>query len=291
MSWRRPVHARLLGAAALLLALGGCGDSPEKQESTSPAETSQETSAQTPAETSSGSPEETETSAPATSPRPRTGQCHALSWDAVLAPVPEKGPTACRKKHTAETFFVGRLDVVQGSHRLAVDSPAVQAQPERACTGRLAEHLGVSPGDLRLTMAQTVWFTPSVDDAGAGADWFRCDVVVVAAPETLLPLPRRSKGLGDAKAVAMCATAEPGTKGFTRVACARKHSWRAVSTVDLPGRKFPAPKQIAARMDPACRAAARARADDPLDFRWSQEGPTQERWDAGRTYGICWIPA
>ena len=38
-------------------------------------------------------------------------------------------------------------------------------------------------------------------------------------------------------------------------------------------------------------SAPKGRPDDPLDFTWSQESPTKEQWDAGRRYGICWVPA
>jgi hypothetical protein len=142
-----------------------------------------------------------------------------------------------------------------------------------------------------LTFRQAVWFTPSQARADAGADWFRCDVVVVTAPRQLLRLPRRTKGWGDAPAIAMCATAAPGTKRFKRVTCGVKHSWVAVATVDIPGRRLPGQDAIADRMEAPCRDAARSRADDPLDFTWSQESPTAEQWHAGRHYGICWAPS
>ena len=89
----------------------------------------------------------------------------------------------------------------------------------------------------------------------------------------------------------MCATAAPGTQAFQRVGCGAEHAWEAVSTVDIPGRKLPTKAAAADRMDGPCRDAARARAADPLDFTWSQESPTQEQWDAGQRYGICWVPA
>jgi hypothetical protein len=223
-------------------------------------------------------------------PVPAVGECRAYGLKAAVAPVSRVEPRSCRRQHTAETFFVGRLDLVRGGHRLAVDSPAVQAQPAQRCTEGLSRHLRATPRELRLTMAQALWFTPSVDDATAGADWFRCDVVVVAAPDRLLPLPRRTAGM-PLERIAMCATAEPGTSGFTRVVCSRRHSWRAVATVDLPGAKVPAPAVAADRMESACRDAARARASDPLDFEWSQESPTRQQWEAGRRWGICWAPA
>jgi hypothetical protein len=240
----------------------------------------------------SSSPTTTETTPPDPGPRPKVGECHDLSFRQALSVVGGTKPVACRKGHTAETFLVGRLELATRAGKMRrVDSRAAQRQARTACTSRLPRHLARTPRELRLSMAQAVWFTPSPQRAEAGADWFRCDVVVVASEKKLLRLPRRTKGWGDAAAIAMCATAAPGTPAFRRVTCGARHSWVAVATVDIPGRKLPARDAIADRMESPCRDAARSRAGDPLDFSWSQEIPTAGQWDAGRRYGICWVPA
>jgi hypothetical protein len=269
---------RALAPALLaVLVLAGCTSSPEP-------------AAETPAPSESSSP--TETVRPDPGPTPKVGECHALTFRQAVAVVGRTEPVACRRKHTAQTYFVGRLrlETPAGTTR-RVDSDAAQRQARTTCTARLPRHLGITARELRLKTVRAVWFTPSPTRAEAGADWFRCDVVAVAAPRQLLALPRQTKGWGDAPVVAMCATAAPGTKAFRRVGCGAKHSWVAVATVDIPGRKLPAPGAIADRMDGPCGDVARARADDPLDFTWSQESPTKEQWDAGQRYGICWVPA
>lgn len=246
----------------------------------------------TPEPTSESPSATVETVPPDPGPTPKVGECHALSFGQAIAVDGRTAPVSCRRKHTAQTYFVGRLrlETPAGNTRL-VDSVAAQRQARTTCTARLPRHLGVDPRELRLKMVQAVWFTPSAKRAEAGADWFRCDLVVVAAPKKLLQLPRRTKGSGDAPTLAMCATAEPGTRAFTRVTCGAQHTWVAVSTVDIPGRKLPVQGAIADRMDPVCRDAARSRASDPLSFTWSQESPTREQWGAGQRYGICWAPA
>ena len=275
----RVLATTLATAVATALVVAGCTTTPSDP---SDSASSSESPAPTP----------TETVPPDPGPTPKVGECHALSFRQAVAVVGRTEPVACGKKHTAQTYFVGRLrlETPTGSTR-HVDSDAAQRQARDTCTSRLPRHLGVTPGELRLTMAQAVWFTPSPQHAEAGADWFRCDVVAVAAPRKLLPLPRRTQGWGDAPALAMCATASPGTKAFRRVGCGATHAWRAVATADLAGKKLPAPAAIADRMESTCRAAALARAADPLDFTWSQESPTKEQWDAGQHYGICWVPA
>lgn len=270
----------LTAALALAVVLTGCssGDADPGAETPAAAPSSESTAAEEPA--------------PDPGPRPRVGECHALSFRQAVTVAGRTAPVPCRRPHTAETFFVGRLDLdTKAGHTRRPDSRAAQAQARRACTTRLPRHLGRDPRALRLSMAQAVWFTPSPARAEAGADWFRCDVVVVAAPRTLLRLPRTTKGWSDAPGTAMCATAAPGSKGFRRVTCQSPHSWVAVATVDIPGARLPEEAVIADRMEAPCRDAARTRAGNPLDLTWSQEIPTADQWSAGQRYGICWAPA
>jgi hypothetical protein len=234
----------------------------------------------------------TEIVPPDPGPTPKVGECHDLSFRQAIAVMGRSKPVRCGSNHTAQTYFVGRLKLTtKAGHVRRPDSQAAQRQARQACTSRLPRHLARTPLQLRLSMAQAVWFTPSVRRAEAGADWFRCDVVVVASPRQLMRLPKQTKGWGEAPAIAMCATAAPGTKAFRRVTCGAQHTWRATTTVDIPGARLPSEAAIADRMESTCRDAARAGADDPLDFTWSQESPTQEQWDAGQRYGICWVPA
>lgn len=269
--------ARLLtGLLVLALATAGCSSGPGTP---SPVDDT--------AGPGEATPSASATAAADRGPRPEIGECHALSWRQALAPEALVDPVRCSRPHTAQTYAVGRLDLEPGA---LVDSAQVQQRVQRTCTERLPRHLAAEPRDLRLSMAQAVWFTPGVEQVEAGANWFRCDVVVVAADRELLRLPVRTEGWGPAPAIAMCATAAPGTRAFARVTCGSTHSWVAVSTVDLPGTTLPRPPQVRARMDPACRDAARTRASDPLSFTWSQESPTREQWDVGQRYGICWAP-
>lgn len=268
--------ARALAAVVAVLLLTGCTASP-----TAPAAE--------PPPPAPSTPSPTRTPAPDPGPTPEVGECHALTFRQAAAVVGRTAPVPCRGAHTAQTYFVGRLDLTTTSgFTRRVDSQAAQRQMSRACTTRLPRHLGRTPRELRLSMVRAVWFSPSPARAEAGADWFRCDVVAVASPGRLLRLPRTTKGWDGP---AMCATAAPGTRGFRRVTCGATHAWRAVATVDIPGRRLPARDAVAARMDPVCRDVAADATDDPLDLTWSQESPTREQWDAGQRYGICWVPA
>ena len=227
------------------------------------------------------------TPSPSPDPAPRVGQCHRLTWDQAVSPVHEGRAVPCRTAHTAQTYYVGSLRL----GRLTVDAAPVQERVARACTRRLGAHVGADQRALRLTMVQPIWFTPSLEQVDLGADWFRCDVVALEGHEQLRRLPRQTRGIATDPAVAMCGTAAPGSAGFQRVACARAHQWRAVASIDLPGDRYPAEGAGLDALTNACRDAARDLAQDPLNLRWSQELPTRAQWRAGRTYGLCWMPA
>lgn len=267
------VARRVVAATVLLATLAGCTDAAPDPRPDRPS-----------------SPPVTTTTPAVAPPAPRVGQCRSLGFRAATAPTSAAPPVRCGRPHTAETFFVGRLDLVEAGHRLAVDSPAVQAQPREACTRRLAGHLGATERALRTSMARAVWFTPTVEEAAAGASWFRCDVVVLASTRRLATLPRRTRGLGTDASIAMCSTGRPGDARSRRVRCDRPHSWRAIESVDLAGRAYPTVAIAARTLTPACRDAARGEAEDPLDFTWTEERPTREQWQAGQRYGICWVP-
>jgi hypothetical protein len=110
---------------------------------------------------------------------------------------------------------------------------------------------------------------------------------VVELPEDSQGMLASEPGLSD---YAMCGTAQPSADDFSRVVCSARHSWRAVASVDLPGAAYPSAEQAADVMESRCREVARERAEDPLEFTWAEERPTREQWEAGRRYGLCWVP-
>ena len=271
------VRGRLLAAlAVVLLVSAGCtsgSTDPEPRTATT-------TSASPPARA-------------AAVPAPANRACHSLTYAQAVAPTTTDAPVACRARHTSQTFAVGRLTTQVGGHLVAVDSARVQRQVRTTCPQRLAPFLGASTERLRLSMLRAVWFTPTVEASDQGADWFRCDVIAVAGDQQLAPLTGSLKGAlrGDSDHYAMCGTAEPGTKGFQRVLCRERHSWRALRTIDLGAGAYPGASAAKAAGQKPCQQAGRAVAEDALDYKWGYEWPTAQQWAAGQTYGICWAPA
>ncbi len=268
-------------AAALAAGLAGCsgGDEPSAGSTAPTAPTG-----------TSASPPPTATPVPA----PEDRACYRLAYDEAVAPTTDQEPVDCGTRHTSMTFAVGRLDTVADGHLLAVDADRVQAQVAAACPERLASFVGGSRADRRLSMLRAVWFTPSVEESDAGASWFRCDLVALAAEDALAPLTGRLAGVLDDPAgrdrYGMCGTARPGTAGFERVVCSADHSWRAIAVVPLPDGGYPGRDRVRQAGEDPCRDAGAAAADSALDYQWGYEWPSAEQWDGGQHYGRCWAP-
>jgi hypothetical protein len=285
-----------LGAAVVLVAAGLVGCSVGDRVSDGPEDdaTSPDATTATPEPSATGGTGAGGQVTAEPPPRPETGTCYRLDADAAVAPTNEAEPVRCRSPHTALTWHVGTLDAVVDGHLLAVDSARVQEQVARACPRRLPGFVGATPRELRLSMVRAVWFSPTVEQAANGADWYRCDVVALAKDGELAPLRRPMKGAlsGDRgfDRFAVCGTARPGSEGFERVICSRKHAWRATASYDIPGRTWPGQQRLRQIGSDPCRSAGEAAANSSLDFEWALDWPDREQWRAGRRYGLCWAP-
>ncbi|WP_162602261.1 septum formation family protein [Nocardioides daejeonensis] len=247
-------------------------------------------------------PRPTSSAAPRTPDRPpappEAGSCHRLDYATAVQPTAEDTTVPCRKPHTSRTIKVGRLRTAVDGHLLAVDAVRVRRQPARYCAAAFDAAVGGSPEQRRLSMLAVASFSPSVEESDRGATWIRCDVVAVVEPERLGPLPAAVRGLLDTsqgrERFGMCGTAKPGTPDFSRVACSQPHTWRATASVDVPpGAKggWPGAAKAQAAGKDRCTEAARANADDSLNYEWGFEWPDRMQWRSGRHYGICWAPA
>jgi hypothetical protein len=269
--------AALLAAAVVVVAVAGCsGD--DKKPAAAPT-----TAEPTPPPTAGPPPE-----------APPDGACYRLSFRQALAPTNRTAPTPCKESHTSETYAVGRLDTLVQGHLLAVDSERVQRQVAETCPAALTRYLGGDQAALRLSMFRPVWFTPSVAQSDRGADWYRCDVVIVAGDKELAEPTTTLEGALADDAVrdryAMCGTAAPDADDFERVICGAEHSWRAIEIVPYEPGDYPGEAAVKERLASPCEDAGLDAAADPLDYQWGYEYPTQEQWDMGQTWGLCWAP-
>ncbi len=243
---------------------------------------------------SAATPEASVAPAPAAPAAPRVGSCHDLTVSEATDPVDASAPVPCSEPHTSVTIEVGQLTPVLDGHLLAVDSPRVRAQIAGACPDLPGARLGGDRTTQRLSTFEVVWFSPSLEEADAGANWYRCDVVALRSQGQLLPLPAQLQGVLDRRGAldrfGTCGTAAPRKPGFGRVACSERHSWRAVDVVELPREGRHLAKQGAAAGNARCRDIASERADGALRLSWSFEWPTRAQWASGQRYGWCWVP-
>jgi hypothetical protein len=287
----RPFLAPL--AAALLLTgctAGGTGDGPgggSAGESGSPGSSPRAAGRESPTGPIEATPP----------PAPRAKACYRYAFRDLGRTSNDDDPVPCTGRHDAQTVHVGRLDLVVDGHRLAVDTDRVRAQMARACPRAMARYVGGTRGDRALSRFAVVWFAPTQEQVEQGADWFRCDLVAIAAQDRLQPLPARPRVAGVLDRAAgpttygLCGTAEPGTRGFERVICDRRHSWRAIATIPLAGgQRYPGTARVRSAGDESCRDRVAGQADDPLSFAYGWEWPTREQWERGQRYGYCWAP-
>ena len=230
-------------------------------------------------------------------PAPRAKACYRYAFGQLGRTSNEDDPVPCTGRHNAQTVHVGRLDLVVDGERLPVDAARVRAQMARTCPRAMSRYVGGTREDRALSRFAVVWFAPTPEQAAQGADWFRCDLVAIAAQDRLHPLPARPRVAGVLDRAAgpatygLCGTAEPGTSGFERVICDRRHSWRAVATIPLAGgKRYPGTARVRRAGDESCRERVAGQAEDPLSFEYGWEWPTREQWDNGQRYGYCWAP-
>lgn len=281
----RALACSLLALSVLTGCVGGSG-TPSAERDTTPSVS--------PSASVSASVAPSESAALRPVPRPVARACYRLTFNQALSPVTRVAPSPCDRTHTARTLFVGTVgDLVEGRVG-SIDSPRVQRGVAQECPRRFADFLGGPEQARRLSMFRPVWFTPTLGEAEQGQDWYRCDVIALAGEGELLPLEGRLEGLLGRTSwkptYGLCATASPGTPSFRRVACGRRHSWRALSTVPFTAKAYPGEAVVRSRGDEPCAEAARAVAADPLDFEWGFEWPTAEQWGDGVRWGVCWAP-
>lgn len=295
-----PMWARAVAAVAGVVALLAACTAPsgDVASPTSPATDTSGTSI-APTESASATPTDSARLAevPDVPEPPEEDACYRLRFDDLPRTSSDSNPVPCGQRHNAQTIHVGKLDAVVDGRPTTLDSRAVQHQVSTTCPRRLARYLGGDRSTRALSRFHAVWFTPTLEDFGAGANWFRCDLVAFAGHERLadLPRPRRLAGvLDDSGALAtwgLCGTAAPGAPAFSRVICSEPHTWRATSTITIPGgRRYPGTARVRTAGDETCKERVRRLSGSALRFRYGWEWPTRDQWARGQHYGFCWAP-
>ena len=121
-------------------------------------------------------------------PAPKVGKCYDLTYKESLQGTSNADPVPCKDKHTSVTIYVGEFDPIVDGHLLAVDSDEVQAQIAKVCPSKVGDWVGGSVDAQRLSRFKATWFSPTLAESDAGADWFRCDLVAKRGEKSLVRL-------------------------------------------------------------------------------------------------------
>lgn len=225
-------------------------------------------------------------------PTPKLGNCYLLDIAAASARATDDPPVSCQKKHTAITVKTGELKRVYQGHLLALDSATVQFWLSQTCTKAVAKWVGGDETKLNISMLRPIWFSPSLVETIQGANWYRCDVVSLTGSGKLELLTSDLKAAlkNNLSEYGICSDQAPAENNSAKFPCKQAHTWRVISSVQLPADANYLDPGGKAVLDKICKDAAGAEASDPLNFRWAAEWPTKAAWDAGSRGGLCWVP-
>lgn len=227
-------------------------------------------------------------------PAPIVGACRTLSFSAAAAASDNTPAVPCTRKHTAVTVSVGALVNRVQLKTLDINSPAVQQLLAVNCPKAVQAYAGGSGSTFELSQLQALPFVPTPEQIAKGANWYRCDLVVLAAPSTLAIVTGTMRhALSPARALdrwGTCGTAAPSSPGFIRLLCSQRHTWRAVAVIAIPKASAYLAKDTSSAASLECRKVATKAAHGALKYSWSFEWPNKQQWQAGQRFGLCWLP-
>lgn len=222
---------------------------------------------------------------------PHAGQCRVLTVEAIKLAGDDTPPVDCNTQHTAETFAVGTFPKWVASN--GIDDAKFGAHVFDSCETSFRAFLG---GDESLVMRSTVtwtWFRPTEAAWGAGARWWRCDVVGGGEESTdLVALPLTSQGilLGRPEDQWMACADGARVASSPKVPCSETHTWRAVTTVVLGEGEdtYPGDDRVAARTRNYCSESVGAWLNYPVHFEYGFTVFHRAEWKAGNRRSVCW---
>ena len=227
-------------------------------------------------------------------PAPLVGTCRTLTFAAAAAASDSTATVPCTQKHTAITVSVGTLVDPAHLKRLDINAPAVQQRLAVSCPKAVQAYVGRSGPTFDLSQIQALAFVPTPGQIARGANWYRCDMVVLAGPSALAAVTGTMRNaLVPSRALdrwGTCGTTTPSAKTFKRVICSTRHSWRAIAVINIPKSSGYLAKTTSTAAGLACRKIATKAAHGALKYSWSFEWPNKQQWLAGQRFGLCWLP-
>jgi Septum formation len=222
---------------------------------------------------------------------PDVGVCRPLSADDVAQPSNDTDPVPCDEPHTAQTYAVGSLP--SKLQRASYDDEELASYAYRSCSQTFLRFTGADESLAMRTTLSWAWFRPSRDAWGAGARWYRCDVIGGGDQiRTYVDLPYTTKGLllGRPDDQWMVCAQGATVSGSVKVPCSDKHDWRAVTTIVLgtPSDPYPGDHRVQVRSRDYCSKSVGAWLDYPVDYDFGYSWFHEVEWRAGNRRSVCW---
>lgn len=171
-------------------------------------------------------PTPTPTPAPTPPSNHTVGSCHQLTLEEYRAKSDPDPAVPCTRTHQSLTVKV--LHLLAGTRR--DDNASIVRQVGHGCIGAVVARAG---GWKRYDLAlyRPTIFLPTQAQWRRGARWVRCDLVLIGGGSRVLqPLPANSDvGVLSDERTDLCRQGR--STGYRAVACARRHQFRADTTV------------------------------------------------------------
>ena len=221
---------------------------------------------------------------------PKRLACRDLDGADLKEHTNDTAPVPCTRRHTAQTFYVGRFPTRLGDDYSTRKQGAYVFD---TCRPAYEKFLDLDDSLTLRVELSWAWFAPSEKGWSEGARWFRCDVVGGRPDATTLPaLPRTAQALFHGLPPDAWLSCRRGAKftSATRLPCSQKHDWRAVSAIKLgePDDPYPGDRFSEVRARDYCNDAVGAWTGYAPDYAYAYTWFHKAEWQAGNRRAVCW---
>ena len=181
---------------------------------------------------------------------PAVGDCHALTYQQIAHESETSAPVACSSNHTSRVIKVA--DLPSGTTWDSLTATQIGRLGITECTPAYRRALGQNDQVRDSSAYAWIFFAPTAAQRTAGANWIRCDLILLKG-QALKALPTdRVPALGSSRLSNQVRRCTVGTRHFTTV-CSSSHNYRATGAFTVKGR-YPGDTKLAGIARKRCPA-------------------------------------
>lgn len=213
---------------------------------------------------------------------PTVGQCHAMSYQQMMAMSDASQVVACSHSHTAYTFAVPTFP--NGTDEATASTSTLIADADKACTKAAKPYFRGSDVVRDMALWSYAVFIPTDAQLAQNDNWIECDIDIVWPNKKLMPLPAIHKPVYSTKEPKVAAVCHQGrSQEYAMVPCTAGHQWRDVGGFNDKASKYPTRKQFLAAGQ-RCHAITKTK---QFLVTW----PQRKRWNEGDHAILCAKPS